>query len=277
MHWQLRAGWLLSKGLLFGGLWFGLGSLAVIAAPQDPNGVQFLNDRPGDDFSAQEEFRQKYLLAPNAQVTVNNINGWVDIGISDTPTAEVYIVRSARRTEDLAFSQVKVTATSSSLVIQSVNDNQYRNRRPEIRERITLKLPRQVALVTSSVNGNVRIGAMAGSLRIDDINGKVTINQATGYAQIAGINGNVTLNLEQLNPQGLRVRGINGKVTLLFKASLNADLEVRGLNGKVLSDLPDVKINSLDEDDNTVQVRLGRGGIPIQISGVNGSVQLARP
>jgi hypothetical protein len=229
-----------------------------------------------NDFQEKDEFRQSYQLAPAAKVEVRGINGTVDIETASGSTAEVNIVRSARNREDLEYRKVIVEQTATSLVVRSENDrdrNYGRNR--EVRQRVMLRLPRMVDLGVSGVNGRVGVGEIDGPVRLSGINGKVDVAQAMGYSDISGINGRVRVTITQLGERGIHVSGVNGGVELLFAEDLNADLDVTGINGSVNPAVGNVTIlGKLDRQN--FHAKIGGGGSPIKVSGVNGHVKLSR-
>lgn len=229
-----------------------------------------------DDYSERDEFRQSYQLAGGAKVEVRGINGSVDIETGAGSTADVYIVRSARNREDLEFRKVIVEQTATSLVIRSENDRERgfgRNR--DVRQRVMLKLPRAIDLNVSGINGQVGVGEIDGPVRLSGINGRVEVAQALGYSDISGINGRVKITIAQLGSRGIHVSGINGGVELSFAEELNADLDVTGINGSVNTDVANVTVfGKLDRQN--FHAKIGSGGSPIKLSGINGSVKLSR-
>jgi hypothetical protein len=234
------------------------------------------SDNYDNDFAEKDEFHQTYQLAPAAKVEVRGINGAVDIETAPGSTAEVNIVRSARNREDLEFRKIIVEQTSSSLVIRSENDherNYGRNR--EVRQRVTLRLPRMVDLAVSGVNGRVLVGEIDGPVRLNGINGAVSVAQAMGYSDISGINGRVKVNITQLGERGIHVSGVNGGVELVFAEDLNADLDVTGINGSVNPEVTNVTILGKVDRQN-FHAKIGAGGSPIKVSGINGHVKLSR-
>lgn len=226
----------------------------------------------------REEIRQSYQLSPGASVEVRGINGQVEIETADTTTAEVYILRTANNQTDLETRKVTVTATATSLVIQGEKDADGFWKRlwhGEVKQQVTLKLPRQIALTIKGVNGPVRAGEVTGALQIGGVNGKVQTAQTGGYSEVSGVNGSVTISIRQLGEKGIRIKGINGAVELRFADKLNADVEARGINGRVKAELPDVVVEG-EENRSKYNARIGTGGAPINVSGVNGSVRLVR-
>ena len=139
---------------------------------------------------------------------------------------------------------------------------------------MTLKLPRQIDLQASGINGRTTVGEVDGPVRLSGINGRVDVAQARGYSEISGINGTLTMTITQLGERGVRVSGINGGVELRFAEALNADLHVNGINGSVSADVPNVVVQGR-VNRNNFNAQIGTGGAPINVSGINGHVRLA--
>jgi len=229
------------------------------------------------DFTEKDEVRQSYQLTPGATVRVAGINGAVDIETSNGSTAEVHIVRSARSRADLEHRKIIIEHTPASLVVRGENENERRYARgeqPQVRQRVTLRLPRQIDLTASGINGRTSVGEVDGPVKVSGINGKVEVAQAVGYSELSGINGSVIVTIAQLGERGIRVSGINGAVELRFADALNADLKVTGINGSVNADMPNVTVQGTVSRNN-FNARIGSGGAPINVSGVNGRVRLS--
>jgi hypothetical protein len=229
------------------------------------------------EFTEKDEIHQNYQLTPGATVRVAGINGAVDVETTSGSTAEVHIVRSARTRADLEYRKVIIEHTGASLVVRGENDSERRYGRgeqPQVRQRVTLRLPRQIDLTASGINGKTTVGEVDGPVKVSGINGKVEVAQAVGYSELSGINGTVIVTISQLGERGIRVSGINGAVELRFTDALNADLRVTGINGSVNADMPNVSVLGTVSRNN-FNARIGSGGAPINVSGVNGRVRLA--
>jgi hypothetical protein len=96
---------------------------------------------------------------------------------------------------------------------------------------------------------------------------------AAGNSEISGVNGSVSLGITDLSDRGLRVSGVNGGVELRLASGLNADLDGRGVHGKIRSDAPNVNFDD-DQHRSRFNARIGTGGAPITLSGINGGVKL---
>jgi hypothetical protein len=231
-------------------------------------------DRDGDrDYSEREEVNQNYELASGSRVEVRSINGAVDIETASGNAAEVHIVRTARNRDDLNYNKIIIEHTANSLIIRRENERENGNH--NVRQRVTLKLPRQIDLTVSGVNGRTNIGEIDGPVRLSGINGAVDVAQAEGYSDISGINGRVRVTIARLSSRGIRVSGINGGVELRFDEDLNADLEVTGINGSVNTNVANVTVMGKFTPQN-FRAKIGSGGTPIVVSGINGSLKLGR-
>lgn len=230
-----------------------------------------------DQGEAREEIREKYELAPGAEVELAGVNGWVKIETSDTRTAEVYIERIAASDEALKRRQFTIDATANSLRIKGEKRGGGFFSRffgSEGRENVTLKLPRQVSLTTKGVNGSMKVGALDGAVQVSGVNGRVEIASATGNASFKGINGNIVVALKRLDSDGVTLSGINGNIELQLASDTNASLEAKGMNGRVTSELPWV---SVDEPKHGYYLaRIGNGGSAITAKGINGNIRLTR-
>lgn len=230
------------------------------------------------DLPERDEIRQSYRLAAGARVDVSGINGSVEVEtINDADAAEVHIVRSARNPADLVHNKVVIEHTPSSLVVRGEegNKNSWRDG-GGVRQRVMLRLPGRVELSAKNVNGPVEIGEVDGSVRVSSVNGGVEVEPATETSEVSGVNGGVTIAFpEKLSNEGMRLNGINGRVELRFPRTLNANLDVSGINGGIRVEAANVTpIRAAGEADrSSFDGRVGSGGPPIHISGINGAVR----
>ena len=243
-----------------------------------------LSDLPrvvsGDSSSqgdVRDEIRKSYELAAGARVQVEGINGAVKIETSDTRTAEIYIERTAKSAEALQRRKIIIENTPNSLKIRGEKgDVGFISRLfgSSPHEKVTLKLPRQISLVTEGVNGSVNVGEIDGPVEVHGVNGRVEIAQATGSAQFHGINGNISVALTRLEKEAVSLNGVNGNIELRLADGVNVELEAHGMNGRVSSDLPDFVLD--EQRHGNYRARVGSGGNSISANGINGNIRLSR-
>ena len=233
-----------------------------------------------DRFPERDEIRQRYQLPQGARsVVVTGINGLVDIETIDGDTAEVYVVRSARKRDDLEHQRVFVEQRPEGLLVWG-ETNRWRPwnlvQRTKVRQQVMLKVPRQVDVITKNVNGLVKIGEVARSVKVSDVNGSVAVGQALGYAEAKSINGDLSMTLSRLDARGLTIKSINGRIDVRFADAQNADLQVDHINGGVDVDVPNLTFKKWTGR-SKFRAQLGAGGSPITLSDINGLVSFAGP
>jgi hypothetical protein len=221
------------------------------------------------------EIRQNFELAPGARVDVGGINGPVKIETADTNLAEVYIERTGSCQEALDRRKIYIEANANKLSIrgETVEHSFFANLfGAKASEKVTLKLPRQIALAAKGVNGSVVVGEIEGPVELSGINGKVNVAKAAGSATFKGINGNIFAEMKSIEQEGVTLSGINGNIELQLPADINADFDARGMNGRVIADLPNVSIDKSKH--GSYWARIGNGGIGITAKGINGNIRL---
>jgi hypothetical protein len=228
---------------------------------------------------ARDEVRKSFVLQPGARLEVEGINGKVEIQTSDTKTAEVYLLRTAKNSASLSRREVTIEQTATGLVVRGketrhvgIWDHLF-GANPK--EELTIKAPREIALALKGINGQVTTGDIEGAIEAKGINGNVDLGRASESAEIGGINGRVVISLKQLGERGARINGINGGIELRLASGLNADLTARGMNGSVRSEIPDVTVDK-EEYGHGYSAHIGSGGAPIALAGINGNVRLTR-
>jgi len=283
----------------------GAAAAAATTAQQAMPGVQ--NDLPERD-----EFQQTYQLTPGAGVEVSVISGSVEVETSDATAAEVRVVRTARSRADLAYRKVSVARRASGLVVRGEYERDGAvPRGVEVRVRVLLRIPRNVALTVRTISGTATVGDIDGAVRLSNISGaarlsnvggtltagnvsgpltvgnvgdrvrlmnisgNVTLGQVVGHLELKGISGNIAAAVARLDRRGILVSNVSGAIELRFADALNADVVARRVNGRVILNVPDVAWQGTPER-TLIRARIGAGGIPISIVEVSGTVRFER-
>jgi hypothetical protein len=236
--------------------------------------------RPDDkyDWPHRVEVHETYKLASGATVDVSRFNGRIEIETAEGDEADLYLVRSSNEKD--AFKQRKLIVDHSpeKLALRMERANRsvmfeiFSDHDPE-RQRLILRLPRKVDLNIENASGRMKVGEVDGEISIENVSGQIELARASEGTKIEGVNGQVTAQVSGLKEQGLKIEGINGRVTLQIASDLNADLEIDGVNGRIEFEMPNFKPSGEPERGH-VEGKIGKGGSPLEISGVNGRVWL---
>jgi hypothetical protein len=223
----------------------------------------------------RDENRRTFQLASGARVEVLNISGTVDIETTEAGPAEVQIIRSARRAEDLKYHQVTIEQTATGLVVRGHEDREaYRGGR-QVQQQVKLKLPRDVSLTLRGVGGHVTVGEVDGDVQVERIGGGLELGLVGGKFEAANLGGHLRAGLRGLEKDGIRISQVGGHVELHFRRELNADLEVSRMSGRLHADVPNVTMLT-PESAVLTRARVGAGGAALSISKVGGNVRLTQ-
>ena len=261
-----------------------------------------------DEFNERDEIRQTYEISPNSHVEISSISGPVEISNGSGNTAEVHVIRSARNASDLRYRKISIEHGPNGLVLRG---EQHVGRHPQVNHHVILRLPRQINLKIVSISGPVRIGdldgqaeinSISGSLNIGDIGGKAKISSisgplkvgqvggelsihsisgSAGIERVAGrfsatsISGSLSATIDRLEESGISIRSVSGEVILKFAEDINADLTATSISGSVELRLPNV-VRDTNTSPSDTRARIGRGGPPISITSVSGTVFIDR-
>jgi putative adhesin len=264
------------------------------------------------EFQERDEINRTYQLPAGTRVEVSSIRGPVEIVNSETGTAEVRIIRSARTRADLEYHKIEVEQAGNTLVVRGIQEPESRRRENiQVDHHVLLKLPRNIDLSVSSVSGRLkagdvdgethvssisgsaRIGNVGGKLqlssvsgsvdvgnvgadaRVNSISGNLRLGQVNGALDVSSVSGGVNASLFSLSPQGLHIRSVSGSIEIGFKSEVNADFTAEHISGQVDLDVPNVTRDT-EENSSNVRARIGAGGTPIKISSVSGNIRLTR-
>ena len=112
-----------------------------------------------------EEFHQTYPLSPTGRISLENINGGVQIKVWDRPAVQVDAIKKAHRKDRLAEAKIEVNATEENIRIKTEYPYQNLNFRNDERRydnpatvEYSLTVPRKAVLQSiEMVNGEIDI------------------------------------------------------------------------------------------------------------------------
>jgi DUF4097 and DUF4098 domain-containing protein YvlB len=249
-------------------------SVLLLLAGIRPAGAMVLTSWvPADDYRERDEINETYKLSPGATVMINDIAGPVEIETWDGDSAEVHIVRSARSREDLEHKKVVVEHSPTNLAIHTERHDGRGWDRANVRQAVTLKLPRRIDLTVTDVAGRVRVGQVDGSLQVNDVAGTLDVGPVNGAPRINDIAGAVTMTIGEIGGEGIHINDVAGRVDLLVPNGVSADVEITDISGRISVDVPNVSVLG-KVDPESFRGRIGSGGPSITIRDIAGSVTL---
>lgn len=223
-------------------------------------------------FAITKEFHQSYPLQPGGTFELQNVNGTVAVEGWDRNEIEIHAVKIAKHKEsDLERVSIEVEAKPGSV---SVATRYPQDEGVEVAVEYVIHVPHGARVEhLGTVNGGLRVAGVEAISDLHTVNGNIEVYEAVGSVHAHSTNGNVRLELAGLlETQNAKVETTNGSIVLAIPALTQANLEARSMNGSFSSELAIAMEGSAHPRE--VVGKLGKGGAPIQLHTVNGSIRV---
>jgi DUF4097 and DUF4098 domain-containing protein YvlB len=237
-------------------------------------------EQPGEEI--REEFHQTYPLSPTGRVSLENINGGVQIKVWDQASVQVDAIKRAYRRERLAEAKIEVSETEENIRIKTEYPDENQNFRsgegrynnPAIVD-YTLTVPRKAVLESIElINGSIDIDGVEGNVKASSINGKVMAKGLAAEARLSTINGPLQVTFTQLDEsKAIELGSVNGNVTLIIPSNANASIRANTVHGGISSDFG-LKVKHGEYVGHSLDGQIGTGGPRIKLANVNGGIQI---
>lgn len=237
--------------------------------------------QPGDEL--REEFHQTYPLSATGRVSLENINGGVQIKVWDRAALQLDAIKKAYRKDRLAEAKIEVTANEENIRIKtqypdgSLNfrggEKRYDN--PATVE-YTLTVPRKAVLESIElINGALDVEGVEGAVKASSINGPVTASGLLGEAKLSTINGQLNATFSQLDEsKPITLSSVNGSVTLIIPSDSNASIRAGTVHGGISNDFG-MQVRHGEYVGHNLDGQIGTGGPRIKIDNVNGAIKIS--
>lgn len=231
----------------------------------------------------REEFHQTYPLSATGRVSLENINGGVQIKVWDRAALQLDAIKKAYRKDRLDEAKIDVTSTEQNIRIkteypsgnQTFRSGEGRYNNPAIVEYV-LTVPRKAMLETIElVNGSLDIDGVEGDVKASSINGKVVARGLMGEAKLSTINGQlhaIFVKLDDAKP--ISLNSVNGSVNLIIPSDANAAIRASTVHGGISNDFG-LQVRHGDYVGHNLDGQIGNGGPRIKLENVNGSIKIS--
>ena len=230
----------------------------------------------------REEFHQTYSLSPTGRVSLENINGGVQIKVWDRAAVQVDAVKKAYRKDRLAEARIEVNATEENIRIKTEYPDENQTFRGDERRydnpatvEYSLTVPRKAVLESIElVNGSIDIDGVEGNVKASSINGRVTARGLMGEAKLSTINGPLEATFTQLDEsKPISLGSVNGNLTLIIPSNANAAIRAGTVHGGISSDFG-IQVKHGEYVGQSMDGQIGTGGPRIKLGNVNGSIKV---
>ena len=220
-----------------------------------------------------EEFHKTVPLNATGRVSLENVNGNVEITGWERNEVQIDAVKSARDQQRLDEARIEVDGSGSAVNIRTRYPEGHTNNEPAS-VHYTLHIPTGAMLdKVNLVNGNLDISQVTGEVNANLVNGKLTAHDLSGRAKLSTVNGSSNIAFRTLdNVSEVKISAVNGSINLVLPASPNAEVSASSVNGSIKTDFP-MQVESKYVG-HRLTGTLGSGGTRIELSNVNGSTHI---
>lgn len=238
----------------------------------------------GAVLARETSFEWRGKVAAGQFIEVKGVNGDVRAEGTDSGEVEVIAQKTGRRSDPDQV-EVRVLPHENGVTICAVYPGHPTECNPgraqrsgtsrnDVKVHFTVRVPWGVRFVGRTVNGQVEAASMRSEVEAYTVNGRVRIH-TSGSAHAETVNGSIQAQVGHIGdtrPQAFRT--VNGAIVLELPPAADADLQAKTVNGAISADFP-LEVKRITGS-RTLHATLGRGGSELEVSTVNGSIQLRR-
>jgi hypothetical protein len=226
----------------------------------------------------EEDFAETFALSPDGRVSLDNVNGRVEIQAWDSAEVKVEYTKKAQSRAGLERMKVRIDASQRSIHVETDYEDSgrgfWRDSGGEVEYR--LWVPRQARLdAVELVNGDLEIRGVEGDVNASLVNGDLIASGLGGDLELETVNGTIEVTLDRLRPgSDVSLESVNGRVEVVLPAGANADVRAETVHGRIRNDF------GLDEKRERYGVgrslsgTVGSGGARVDLETVNGSIDI---
>ncbi len=228
----------------------------------------------GGSYSAT--FDKTYPMNKAGRVSLENVNGEVEVTVWDRAEVQVHAVKEASSQSRLDAVEINVKASDDRVAIEthypSSFGHLFNSGHAEVSYSLTI--PRTARLEIDLVNGPLKAEGVSGGLEVEAVNGTVTLRNVAGDIRVETVNGTQQIALAALDPSAsVSLESVNGHIELTLPSGAGADVHAETVNGRISNDLG-LEVEKHRWVGAELSGRLGGGGARVEISTVNGGMTI---
>jgi DUF4097 and DUF4098 domain-containing protein YvlB len=228
-----------------------------------------------------EEFHQTYPLAAGGRVAISNINGRVRVTAWERNEVKVDAVKRAYKAERLREAEIRVNASAGSVEIETDypdrawRDGEWDRDDQPAHVDYVLTVPRGARLdEVKLVNGALDIEGVGGPVEASSVNGRVRARNLAGTVKLSVVNGRLEASFDRLGGP-VTLDSVNGGIELTIPSDADAHLRADSVHGQIRNDF-NLPVRVGEYVGRELEGRLGAGGSRLNLSNVNGEINIRR-
>ncbi len=187
-------------------------------------------------YTYEKSFHKELQSENLTNIYLKNINGKILVNSQKGNKITIFATIKANSKRKLDLVNIKVFKSDKTLEIKP-----YFPKNSNVSINFILKIPSNLALKATSVNGSIISDANLKRFILTTVNGKILVTNNYGAGKVSTVNGSIKLYLDKLNDD-LSVKTVNGSIAVYIKDTKNLSLKASTVNGAVKIDHPDLRI-----------------------------------
>ena len=225
-----------------------------------------------------DEIEKSFNVEPNANFTLDNVNGSVEIIGWDNEQIQVRAVVKAKNQEDRDRIRVEMSGSSKGVDIETKYEKPGwgNNSGSSGQVKYFVKVPKDTSLdQISLVNGSLVIEDVSGRMDIDLVNGSIKAEGLKNNGKFSSVNGSVKVSYDEVDDSlsSIILETVNGSIKLRVPSNIDARVNAETMHGSLKSDFS-LPVDKGMFTGKTMQGTIGSGSATIELESVNGSVKL---
>lgn len=231
------------------------------------------------DYSFKEPFSKSSPFHANGEVSLENVNGDVEIRTWSKNEILIEGEKSAKTDEELKLIDLSMDVSESSAAIKVKLPKRpggmfSGNGNIRAAVKFTLTVPADAVLKNiSTVNSSVSVEGVRGSVRLETVNGGIRAHSVGGEGHFRTVNGSIHVASTVLSAgQKLFCESVNGGITVALPKDSGFELHTSVVNGHVDCDFP-IELGK-KRHGKSISGKIGDGRASVEARTVNGGVNI---
>jgi hypothetical protein len=236
-----------------------------------------------DEF--QQDFNQTLPLAANGRLSLDNVNGRIEIAGWDRHEVAIKALKHGKTRESVEAAKIIINSRPDEIIIHTEQPSSvtgfpwswlwFKNsKRNDGIVDYAIQVPQNARLKNiSSVNGRIVIEDVSGDIEASTVNGQMQVQGAGGNLKLSTVNGRIEAEMASLGRgQSVSLDAVNGQLEAILPSNADAEVSASTLNGGISSEFASLVVKKEFPVGSNLKGKLGNGGAHVKASTVNGGI-----
>lgn len=225
-----------------------------------------------------DEIEKSFDVQSNANFTLDNVNGSVEIIGWNKEQIQVRAVVKAKNQEDRDRIRVEMSGSSKGVDVETKYEKSGwgSNNGSNGQVKYFVKVPKDTSLdQISLVNGSLVIEDVSGRMDVDLVNGSIKAEGLRNNGKFSSVNGSVKVSYDEVSDKlsAIHLETVNGSIKLHVPSNIDARVNAETMHGSLKSDFS-LPVDKGMFTGKSMKGTIGSGATTIELESVNGSVKL---